>query len=122
MGPRAFSQVFSKFSQNLENFENVRNLSIIAREHLRLLAYHIKRKILYKAAKNKVLPSRKQVCQLSLKNRPAVARQRLAKIANKTQQVQFTQSISLQTKLEQSNFLHLFCEVCNDVKLLQVID
>ena len=40
----------------------------------------------------KVMLSRKQVCRLSLKNRQAVAREKPAKIARKTQQVQFIQS------------------------------
>ena len=40
----------------------------------------------------KDVPSRKQVCRLSLKNRLEVAREKPAKIARKTQQVQFIQS------------------------------
>ena len=44
----------------------------------------------------KVLPSREQVCRLSLKNKLEEAREKPAKIASKTQQVLFTQmAISL---------------------------
>ena len=40
----------------------------------------------------KVLPSREQVCRLSLKNKQEEAREKPAKIVGKTQQVHFTRS------------------------------
>ena len=46
-----------------------------------------------------VLPLRKEVCRLSLKNRLAVAREKPVKIVSKTQQVQFTQRNFFTSKL-----------------------
>ena len=61
----------------------------------------------------KVLPSRKQVCGLSLFNRLAVARRKPTIIVSKTQQVQFTQQFLYKQNYKQANFIHLFCEACN---------
>ena len=56
----------------------------------------------------KVMPSRKPVCRLSLKNRLAVAREKPAKILRKTQQVQFIQSNFFTSAYEVKNNLCLF--------------
>ena len=68
----------------------------------------------------KVLPSRKQVCRLALKNRLVVARGKPAIIVSEKQQVQFIQSNFFTNKPKVINFIHLFCdcEVCSGVKLL----
>jgi len=76
------SKVFTKLPEsrseegNLENFENLSHKE----------QNSVQRKT------SKVLPSRKQVCRLSLKNRLAVERGKRTIIVSKTQQVQFTQS------------------------------
>jgi len=68
----------------------------------------------------KVLPSRKQFCRLSLFNRLAVARGKPTKIVSKTQQLGSIHSKQFLYKqnFKQSNFIHLFFEACNGVKLL----
>ena len=57
----------------------------------------------------KVLPSRKQVCRLSLKNRLVVAQGKPAIVVSKKQQVQFIQSNFFTNKPKASNLILFTC-------------
>ena len=101
-------KVFKKLPESrrktLENFENTSEITLIAREHLRV--YHIKGKILYKGQLSR--SCRKKVRRLPLFNRLAVARRNPTITVSKTQQVQFTQS-NFFTNTTLSNLILLTC-------------
>ena len=81
----------------MDNFENT---SEIAREHLRLLVYHMQGKILYigQLSRSCCRINRLAICHLKPAIVVHVAQGKPAKIVSKKQQVQFIQSIFFTNK------------------------
>ena len=99
---RIISRVFSKFSQNCSSRETKRAIRNTLKIQVKLILNCTRALAIACLAHTgqnfvrrttfEVLPSRKQVCPLSLKNGLVVARKKLAIIARKKQQVQFIQN------------------------------
>ena len=121
MGPRAIKD---KFHENFQSFHKIGNIYFeLILNCLRVLAITClshKGQDFVQRTTFKVLPSREEVCRLSLFNRLAVVRGKPTIIVSKTQQLGSINSKPFLYKqnYKQSNFIHLFCEAFNGVKLL----